>query len=112
MPTPGIPTVAPPSAPTWIRRRPRVTAAPVGAGLALPCQRANPDLWFAVSPVDLERAKVLCRPCPVRTECLAAALRRAEPWGVWGGEIIDRGTVIARKRAPGRPPRSALANSG
>lgn len=103
-------TVAPRGVPVDIRRRRR--AAPVRADLALPCQRANPDLWFAVSPVDLERAKRLCRPCPLRAECLAGAVRRGELWGVWGGEIIDRGAVIARKRAPGRPPRSALADSG
>ncbi|MCE3550701.1 WhiB family transcriptional regulator [Pseudonocardia sp. RS11V-5] len=98
------------SAPVDIRRRRR--AARVQAGLALPCQHADPDLWFAVSPVDLERAKGLCRPCPVRAECLTGAVRRGEPWGVWGGEIIDRGTVITHKRGPGRPPRSALADSG
>jgi WhiB family redox-sensing transcriptional regulator len=103
-------TVTPRSAPVDIRRRRR--ADPARAGLARPCQHADPDLWFAVSPVDLERAKVLCRPCPVRAECLAGAVRRGEPWGVWGGEIIDRGTVIARKRGPGRPPRSGWADSG
>ncbi|MFC5946723.1 WhiB family transcriptional regulator [Pseudonocardia lutea] len=95
-----------------LRRRLRAAAAPVRAGPVLPCQGADPDLWFAVSPVDLERAKGLCRPCPVRADCLAGAVRRGEPWGVWGGEILDRGTVIARKRGPGRPPRSELADSG
>ena len=24
-------------------------------------------------------------------ECLAGAIERAEPWGVWGGEIFERG---------------------
>ncbi len=43
------------------------------------------------------------RECPIRRECLNAALERQEPWGVWGGEILDRGTVIARKRPRGRP---------
>ena len=31
------------------------------------------------------------------------AIERNEPWGVWGGEIFDRGVVIARKRPRGRP---------
>ena len=43
-------------------------------------------------------AKALCADCPIRRECLNAALERQEPWGVWGGEILERGTVIARKR--------------
>ncbi|OBB60946.1 transcriptional regulator [Mycobacterium sp. 852013-51886_SCH5428379] len=77
----------------------------------LPCHAGNPDLWFAESPVDLERAKALCVDCPIRRECLDAALRRQEPWGVWGGEILDRGSVVARKRPRGRPrkERSAVA---
>jgi WhiB family redox-sensing transcriptional regulator len=70
---------------------------------AVPCHVGDPDLWFAESPVDLERAKALCADCPIRRECLAAALERQEPWGVWGGEIIERGTIVARKRPRGRP---------
>jgi WhiB family redox-sensing transcriptional regulator len=97
----GVPAVAPPGATTADRFE-----------RSLPCRQADPDLWFAVSPVDLERAKVLCRRCPIRRDCLAAALRRAEPWGVWGGEILDRGSVIPRKRGPGRPRKSELAHTG
>lgn len=70
---------------------------------AVPCHVGDPDLWFAESPVDLERAKQLCGACPIRRECLAAALDRQEPWGVWGGEIFDRGSIVARKRPRGRP---------
>lgn len=69
----------------------------------VPCRIADPDLWFADSPGELERAKALCAQCPVRRICLSAALDRAEPWGVWGGEILDQGVVIARKRPRGRP---------
>jgi WhiB family redox-sensing transcriptional regulator len=72
----------------------------------LPCTDAA-DLFFAERPDDLERAKQLCSACPVRAQCLAAALERAEPWGVWGGEIFDGGVVIARKRPRGRPRKVA-----
>ncbi|MCP2259641.1 WhiB family transcriptional regulator, redox-sensing transcriptional regulator [Streptoalloteichus tenebrarius] len=71
--------------------------------LALPCRVNNPDLWFAEAPTELERAKQLCADCPVKAQCLAGALARREPWGVWGGEIFERGAVIARKRPRGRP---------
>lgn len=77
---------------------------------AVPCHIGNPDLWFAESPVDLEQAKALCADCPIRNECLAAALERQEPWGVWGGEILDRGTIVARKRPRGRPRKNAAGN--
>ncbi len=69
----------------------------------LPCHENDPDLWFAESPVELEQAKLLCGDCPIRRRCLAMALEREEPWGVWGGEIFDRGTIVARKRPRGRP---------
>ncbi len=76
-------------------------AADVGA--ALPCAN-NPHLWFSERPDDLELAKAGCRSCPLRGPCLAGAVERAEPCGVWGGEIIQRGRVLAVKRPPGRPP--------
>ena len=80
-------------------------ARPAGSRRALPCRVQDPDLWFAESPNLLEEAKRLCVECPARAACLAGALDRAEPWGVWGGEIFDRGVVIARKRPRGRPPK-------
>jgi WhiB family transcriptional regulator, redox-sensing transcriptional regulator len=75
----------------------------------LPCHLGDPDLWFADSPSDLERAKALCAECPIRSECLAAALQREEPWGVWGGEILDRGCIVNRKRPRGRPRKDSVA---
>ncbi|QUH00343.1 WhiB family transcriptional regulator [Saccharopolyspora erythraea] len=80
-------------------------------GGELPCRR-DPDLWFAESPGELERAKSLCAECPIKAECLAGALSRGEPWGVWGGEIFERGTVIARKRPRGRPRKHPLPAGG
>jgi WhiB family transcriptional regulator, redox-sensing transcriptional regulator len=69
----------------------------------LPCRVADADLWFAETPAMLEQAKALCSACPARLACLAGALERREPWGVWGGEIFERGSIIARKRPRGRP---------
>jgi Transcription factor WhiB len=63
-------------------------------------------MWFSELPHELEQAKVCCRQCPLRTACLAGALERAEPYGVWGGEIFHQGAIIARKRPRGRPPRT------
>jgi WhiB family redox-sensing transcriptional regulator len=69
----------------------------------LPCHLHDPDLWFAESPRDLDRAKALCVSCPVRSACLAGAKQRNEPFGVWGGEIFLQGKVIPFKRGRGRP---------
>jgi WhiB family redox-sensing transcriptional regulator len=75
----------------------------------LPCRTNDPELWFAESPADVEFAKALCRDCPVRQACLAGALDRKEPWGVWGGELIVSGVVVPRKRPRGRPRRTEAA---
>lgn len=75
----------------------------------LPCAGDAADLFFSASPAELNEAKQLCAHCPLRTECLDGALRRAEPWGVWGGEIFDNGRVIAAKRGRGRPRKSETA---
>src|SRR3954464_12492702 len=76
-------------------------------GSELPCRRFDPDLWFADAPAELELAKSLCGDCPVRIECLAGAVERAEPWGVWGGEIFERGAWFPGRGPGGRPRREA-----
>ena len=78
------------------------------AGVRLPCRVGEVDRWFSESPAELERAKQLCKACPIRAECLAGALRRKEPWGVWGGEIFECGAIVARKRPRGRPRKTAV----
>jgi WhiB family redox-sensing transcriptional regulator len=85
-----------------------VTMAGVPSGRLLPCMD-DPDLFFAESPQDVECAKDLCRSCPARMACLAGALERREPWGVWGGELFLRGEIVPRKRPRGRPRKDEVA---
>ena len=87
----------------------RLHASAPGVKLDLPCRTFDPDLWFSDTPSELELAKSLCAECPLRVECLAGALERAEPWGVWGGEIFERGAVVPRKRPRGRPRKEDVA---
>ncbi|OAA24921.1 WhiB family transcriptional regulator, redox-sensing transcriptional regulator [Frankia sp. EI5c] len=77
--------------------------------LVLPCWDVDPELFFAESPADVESAKSVCVQCPVRPACLAAAINRAEPWGVWGGELVVTGRVVPRKRPRGRPRKQVAA---
>ena len=63
------------------------------------------DLFFSEQLDDIAVAKAFCQPCPVREACLAGALARREPWGVWGGELLANGKVLAQKRKRGRPPK-------
>jgi WhiB family redox-sensing transcriptional regulator len=99
---------------------PPVTSRPVGQALSgtqaaaagtvadLPCM-AEPDLFFAESPADVETAKALCRGCAIRIACFSGAVERREPWGVWGGELFLRGQVVPRKRPRGRPRKAEVA---
>jgi WhiB family redox-sensing transcriptional regulator len=75
----------------------------------LPCRSNDPELFFAESPADVELAKALCRTCPLMEECLAGALDRREPWGVWGGQLLVHGAIVARKRPRGRPRKCEVA---
>lgn len=76
---------------------------PAGTWRDLPCHTVEPDTFFAETPAEVEFAKALCTDCPIRAECLAGAIERAEPWGVWGGELFIGGVIVARKRPRGRP---------
>ncbi|WP_344445179.1 WhiB family transcriptional regulator [Kitasatospora nipponensis] len=78
-------------------------------GAPIPCRAFDPEVFFAETPADVEYAKSLCGTCPVKEACLAGALDRREPWGVWGGELFVQGVVVARKRPRGRPRKTEVA---
>ena len=63
------------------------------------------ELFFSEQLDDIAAAKSFCQECDVKDYCLAAALERREPWGVWGGELFVNGKVVAQKRKRGRPPK-------
>lgn len=82
------------------------------------CLVVDPELFFPISPegpghAQVERAKVVCRDCPVREPCLDYALSTGQDYGVWGGtdpaqrrELIltspQRESVGARRPRGGR----------
>ena len=82
---------------------------PESAVADVPCRVNDAELWFAESPADVETAKALCTPCPLRAQCLDGALARREPWGVWGGQLVVAGVVVPRKRPRGRPRKHEVA---
>ena len=85
-----------------------ITPASAQGGLELPCSD-DPELFFAEAPDDVEFAKSLCGGCAARIECLAGAIERREPWGVWGGELFLRGEIVPFKRPRGRPRKATVA---
>jgi WhiB family redox-sensing transcriptional regulator len=83
-------------------------AVPAARSARLPCTD-DPELFFAESPQDVETAKELCAGCGARLTCLAGAMERREPWGVWGGQLFLRGEIVPRKRPRGRPRKADVA---
>ena len=75
--------------------------------IEIPCHSADPELFFSEEKEAIAQAKRLCGGCPMKAKCLTGALSRAEPAGVWGGELFDNGQVIQAKRMPGRPAKVA-----
>jgi hypothetical protein len=53
------------------------------AGLKLPCTEGS-DLWLSDQIADRDEAAILCKSCPIKAQCLTAALARHEDFGVWG----------------------------
>ena len=62
-------------------------------------------LFFSDHVLDIARAKAICSRCALSESCLSDALEREEPWGVWGGELLSGGRIVAHKRPGGRPPK-------
>src|SRR5262245_12924237 len=62
-------------------------------------------LFFSEDEFDIARAKAICKKCGLAEECLGGALERAEVYGVWGGELVIDGVIVAIKRGRGRPPK-------
>ena len=49
------------------------------------CLDANPDIFFPDRSEGTRSAKLVCRSCVVRQECLDFALANGEDSGIWGG---------------------------
>ena len=69
------------------------------------------ELFFSEQLEDIAAAKAFCQECEVKDFCLAGALERREPWGVWGGELFMNGHVVVQKRRRGRPPKNRPAET-
>lgn len=77
------------------------------------CRHTEPELFFpaaSAGTVDLsnaqaERAKAVCRACPVRRECLQFALATRQSYGIWGGMSERERRVAQAKPGLTRPAR-------
>ena len=70
------------------------------------CAQTDPEAFFPEKGRSNAAAKRVCLACPVRAECLDAALSRPERFGVWGG-LSERERRRLQPRVEGLPAGSA-----
>ena len=67
------------------------------------CRGSDPELffpatdsdWGAPAPTTSHTARALCQRCPVRADCLEAALD-SDTYGVWGGTTRSQRRALRR----------------
>lgn len=70
------------------------------------CRTADPELFFPVGVItkadklQANRAKAVCKLCPVKDECLDWALDTGQKFGVLGGLTEAERKALRRKRVP------------
>lgn len=65
------------------------------------CRAMDPELFFPTRGAPTREAKEVCFACPVRLECLDAALAGRERFGIWGG-LSERERRRLRRRIAGQ----------
>jgi WhiB family redox-sensing transcriptional regulator len=72
------------------------------ADLVTPCKMRDPEEYFPTGPQELRMASAIaemtCDHCHLRDACYAGAVKRKEPWGVWGGRLFRDGKPVAAMR--------------
>lgn len=66
------------------------------------CRTEDPELFFPVGSqgpalLQIEKAKAVCRRCPVMGQCLQWALEHRQETGVWGGMSEDERHAMRRR---------------
>jgi WhiB family redox-sensing transcriptional regulator len=78
------------------------------------CAQTDPEAFFPEKGGSVRDAKRICNghadrpPCPVREECLKAALERDERFGIFGG-LSERERRALRRR-PAQPTARGVAS--
>jgi WhiB family redox-sensing transcriptional regulator len=68
------------------------------------CRRHDPELWWPVGTTgpaveQAINAKLICRQCPVITDCFIFAMVKPEPEGIWAAtDPEQRRTTAAELR--------------
>ena len=77
------------------------------------CRGADPELFFSDGDIrsswaQVNRAKLICRGCPVSAICLSWALASGHEAGIWGGLTEDERRRLHRSGRGFRPVADSL----
>jgi WhiB family redox-sensing transcriptional regulator len=67
------------------------------------CKGMDPELFFPDRGDPTRYAKAVCADCPVKYDCLRAALEERERFGIWGGMSERERRILRRRLASGVP---------
>lgn len=81
------------------------------------CRNEDPELFFPVgiagpAQIQAEKAKEVCRNCPVTIRCLAWALETGQASGVWGGMSEEERRALKRRGGLRTSANAAPARGG
>lgn len=62
------------------------------------CAQTDPDAFYPEKGETTRDAKRICVRCVVSDDCLAYAIRRQEPYGIWGGLSERERRRLTRQR--------------
>lgn len=70
------------------------------------CQHERSDVFFIAAGSGLRAARAICAACPVKQDCLDAALDTPESadFGTWGGTTASERRKLRRAREEGVAP--------
>lgn len=63
-----------------------------------PCTQVDPEVFFPKLGESAQKARAICRDCPVRAECLEWSLGGYHPYGVLGGHTAKERALLKRER--------------
>lgn len=72
------------------------------------CRGMDPAHFFPERGMSTAEAKQVCADCPVRPQCLAAALEGGERFGIWGGCSERERRTLRRHLARGATMRAVV----
>jgi len=68
------------------------------------CAQTDPEVFFPEKGGSARQARIICRRCEVRQECLAHALAAGERYGIWGGLSERERIRLQKERARDERP--------